>query len=114
MPGAGSINEIIRAIEAGADIVKVFPSMSVGGPDFIRNALAPLPFLSLMPTGEVSTDLDSLEAWYEAGAVTLGLGSNLIKKEFINNKDFEGLEQYISGVHKLAIQCKEKFRKDEN
>jgi 2-dehydro-3-deoxyphosphogluconate aldolase/(4S)-4-hydroxy-2-oxoglutarate aldolase len=74
MPGAGSTREIVEAMEAGADIVKVFPGETLG-PGFIKAVKGPLPQASLMPTGGVS--LDNAGDWIKAGCVALGVGGSL-------------------------------------
>jgi 2-dehydro-3-deoxyphosphogluconate aldolase/(4S)-4-hydroxy-2-oxoglutarate aldolase len=74
MPGAGTTREIIEAMEAGADIIKVFPGETLG-PSFIKAVKGPLPQASLMPTGGVS--LDNAADWIKAGCVALGVGGNL-------------------------------------
>ena len=74
MPGAQTIREIIEAMEAGADIVKVFPGESLG-PDFIKAAKGPLPQAPLMPTGGVS--LSNVAQWIKNGAVAVGVGGSL-------------------------------------
>jgi 2-dehydro-3-deoxyphosphogluconate aldolase/(4S)-4-hydroxy-2-oxoglutarate aldolase len=74
MPGAGTIGEVIEAMECGADIVKVFPG-EILGPAFVKAVKGPLPQASLMPTGGVS--LDNVADWIKAGAVAVGVGGNL-------------------------------------
>jgi len=74
LPGAGTIREIVEAIECGADIVKVFPGETLG-PAFVKAARAPLPQASLMPTGGVS--IENAAEWIRAGSVALGVGGNL-------------------------------------
>jgi 2-dehydro-3-deoxyphosphogluconate aldolase / (4S)-4-hydroxy-2-oxoglutarate aldolase len=74
MPGAGSIREIIEAMEAGADIIKVFPGELLS-PGFVKAVKGPLPQASLMPTGGVS--LDNVGDWIKAGCVAVGVGGNL-------------------------------------
>ncbi|MBZ4654184.1 MAG: bifunctional 2-keto-4-hydroxyglutarate aldolase/2-keto-3-deoxy-6-phosphogluconate aldolase [Peptococcaceae bacterium] len=74
MPGAMTIKEIIEAMEAGADIVKVFPGEMLG-PAFIKAVRGPLPQAPLMPTGGVS--LDNIKNWFDAGAVAVGIGGSL-------------------------------------
>ncbi|MGD0236396.1 MAG: bifunctional 2-keto-4-hydroxyglutarate aldolase/2-keto-3-deoxy-6-phosphogluconate aldolase [Syntrophorhabdales bacterium] len=74
MPGAGSTREIVEAMEAGADIVKVFPGETLG-PNFIKAVRAPLPQALLMPTGGVS--IDNVGDWIKAGCVAVGVGGNL-------------------------------------
>lgn len=74
MPGAGTVGEVIAAMECGADIVKVFPG-EILGPAFVKAVTGPLPQASLMPTGGVS--LENVGEWIRAGSVAVGVGSNL-------------------------------------
>jgi len=74
MPGAGTTREIIEAMEAGADIIKVFPGETLG-PSFVKAVRGPLPQASLMPTGGVS--LDNVGDWIKAGSVAVGVGGDL-------------------------------------
>src|SRR5271154_3670237 len=74
MPGAGTIAEVIAAMECGAGIVKVFPGETLG-PAFIKAVKAPLPQASLMPTGGVT--IQNAAAWIKAGAIALGVGGHL-------------------------------------
>ena len=76
LPGAGTATEIVRALEDGADIVKVFPG-DVLGPAFVKAVRGPLPQAPLMPTGGVS--LETAEQWIRAGCVALGVGGELTK-----------------------------------
>jgi len=76
LPGAGTATEVIRALEDGADIVKVFPG-EVLGPAFVKAIRGPLPHAPLMPTGGVS--LETADQWIRAGCVALGVGSELTK-----------------------------------
>jgi 2-dehydro-3-deoxyphosphogluconate aldolase/(4S)-4-hydroxy-2-oxoglutarate aldolase len=74
MPGAMTIRQVIEAMEAGADVVKLFPGEAFG-PAIIRAIKGPLPQAPLMPTGGV--DLNNVGEWIKAGAVAVGVGSNL-------------------------------------
>jgi len=74
MPGAGTVDEIVRAMECGADIVKVFPGETLG-PSFVKAVKGPLPYACLMPTGGVS--LENVGDWFQAGCVAVGVGGNL-------------------------------------
>lgn len=76
MPGVMTVTEAIRAMEAGADILKVFPG-ELSGPRFIRAIHGPLPHARIMPTGGVN--VDNAAEWIKAGAVALGAGSALTK-----------------------------------
>lgn len=74
MPGAMTIGEIVQAMEAGADIVKVFPGESLG-PSFIKAVKGPLPQAVLMPTGGVG--VENVAEWIKAGVVAVGVGGKL-------------------------------------
>ncbi len=76
MPGAATVRQVIDAMEAGADIVKVFPGETLG-PAFVRAVKAALPHASLMPTGGVS--IDNVHEWIKAGCVAVGVGGNLTR-----------------------------------
>ena len=90
LPGAFTPTEILRAYQAGADLVKVFPSDALG-PAFIKGVLGPMPFLELMPTGGVTPE--NVGDWISAGAVAVGLGSALVDPELIRTGDFAMLTQ---------------------
>jgi 2-dehydro-3-deoxyphosphogluconate aldolase/(4S)-4-hydroxy-2-oxoglutarate aldolase len=74
MPGAMSIAEVIAGMEAGADIIKVFPG-ELFGPKILKSIHGPLPQAELMPTGGVS--VDNVAEWIKAGAVAVGAGGSL-------------------------------------
>jgi 2-dehydro-3-deoxyphosphogluconate aldolase/(4S)-4-hydroxy-2-oxoglutarate aldolase len=74
LPGAGTIGEIVEALECGVDIVKIFPGETLG-PAFVKAARAPLPQAALMPTGGVT--IDNAGEWIAAGSVALGVGGSL-------------------------------------
>lgn len=82
-PGCGSVSEIVRAHELGAELVKVFPGTEVGGPSFVKAVRGPMPWTQLMPTGGVSPDKDNLKAWFDAGVACVGMGSQLITKDVL-------------------------------
>ncbi|MGI6316919.1 MAG: bifunctional 2-keto-4-hydroxyglutarate aldolase/2-keto-3-deoxy-6-phosphogluconate aldolase [Christensenellales bacterium] len=75
MPGCMSIREVVEAMEAGADIIKIFPG-ELFGPKIIRSIKGPLPQARMMPTGGVS--VENAKDWIAAGAVALGAGSSLV------------------------------------
>lgn len=92
MPGCGSVNEIARAEEWGVEIVKAFPGTAVGGPGFVKDVLGPRPWTRLMPTGGVTTDEANLRAWFSAGVACVGMGSHLVKKDWVKAGDFAAIE----------------------
>ncbi|MBS3813423.1 bifunctional 4-hydroxy-2-oxoglutarate aldolase/2-dehydro-3-deoxy-phosphogluconate aldolase [Candidatus Bipolaricaulota bacterium] len=87
-PGAFTPTEILRAWEAGADVVKVFPASRLG-PKFISDVKAPLPQLSLMPTGGVN--VENAAEFIRAGADLICAGSALLDKEAMGRGDYSVL-----------------------
>ena len=104
-PGCGSLTEISRAEELGCEIVKLFPG-GIYGADFVKAIKGPCPWTKIMPTGGVSTDKSNLEAWFNAGVTCVGMGSKLISKEILKNKDFKGLEDNVRATLALIQQLK--------
>ena len=94
-PGCGSVTEIGKAHELGAEVVKIFPGMQVGGPAFVKAVKGPMPWTSIMPTGGVSPTEENLTEWFKAGVTCVGMGSQLLTSEIIKNKEFNKLEQNV-------------------
>ena len=92
IPGCATASEINRAEELGAEVVKLFPGPTVGGADFLKAYLGPCPWSNIMPSGGVSPTEENLKKWFNAGAFCVGMGSQLISKEIIKNRDFAKLE----------------------
>ena len=90
-PGCGSVTEIGFAQELGCDLTKVFPAGNVGGPSFVKNVLAPLPWSNIMATGAVEPTEENLKAWFKAGVFCVGMGSQLFPSELIKNKDWQAI-----------------------
>jgi 2-dehydro-3-deoxyphosphogluconate aldolase/(4S)-4-hydroxy-2-oxoglutarate aldolase len=97
-PGCGSVTEISRAEELGAEIVKIFPAPSVGGPEFVRTVRGPQPWTNIMPTGGVDPTEESLKTWFNAGVYCVGMGTNLITNDILKNKDWKLLKENISAL----------------
>ncbi|MDY0988344.1 bifunctional 4-hydroxy-2-oxoglutarate aldolase/2-dehydro-3-deoxy-phosphogluconate aldolase [Flavobacterium sp. CFBP9031] len=96
-PGCGTLTEIARAEELGCEIVKLFPADTYG-PEFIKAIKGPCPWTNIMPTGGVYPTKESLSSWLNAGATCVGLGSQLISKDILDNKDFDGLTAKVKQV----------------
>ena len=96
-PGCGSLTEIAKAEELGCEIVKLFPG-DIYGPEFVKGIKGPQPWTSIMPTGGVTPTKDNLKGWFDAGVTCVGLGSQLISKEIIANKDYAKLEQDVKNA----------------
>ncbi|HLZ62724.1 MAG TPA: bifunctional 4-hydroxy-2-oxoglutarate aldolase/2-dehydro-3-deoxy-phosphogluconate aldolase [Ktedonosporobacter sp.] len=80
--GALTPTEALAAHEAGAEMIKIFPAR-VGGPQYIRDLLAPLPHLHLVPTGGI--DAQNASSYLQAGAVAVGIGGNLVSAHAATN-----------------------------
>lgn len=102
-PGALTPSEIYQAWSWGATLVKVFPA-SAFGPGYIKEVLAPLDGLKLMPTGGVS--LDNMSDYYRAGAKGFGLGSLLFDKKLIQQRDWDALQRKMEGVANCYLEIK--------
>lgn len=108
-PGCGSASEISYAEELGCEIVKVFPGTQVGGPEFVKSVLGPMPWTRIMPTGGVDPDEASVKAWFGAGIVAAGMGSKLITKELLDAKDYKGIEAKVRDTVALIKKYKKVY-----
>ncbi|MFW5877787.1 MAG: bifunctional 4-hydroxy-2-oxoglutarate aldolase/2-dehydro-3-deoxy-phosphogluconate aldolase [bacterium] len=107
MPGCGTLSEISKAEELGAEIVKVFPASSIGGPSFVKNILGPSPWSNIMPTGGVEPTQDNLKAWFDAGVYCVGMGSKLITRDIIKDQDFDQLKQKCQNIIQLIKEIRD-------
>jgi 2-dehydro-3-deoxyphosphogluconate aldolase / (4S)-4-hydroxy-2-oxoglutarate aldolase len=105
-PGCGSVSEISKAEELGAEVVKIFPGAEAGGPRFVEMVKGPMPWTSIMPTGGVEPTKESLSAWFKAGVWCVGMGSRLITKEMVQNKDFKAIEDNTRKVLEIIAGMK--------
>ncbi len=101
-PGAFTPTEIVAAMDAGADAVKVFPATTLG-PSYIKAVRAPLPYARLVPTGGVTPEL--AREYLQAGAWAVGVGSELLGKEILADKSFVMLRErtaaFVAAMQKL-------------
>jgi len=98
MPGAATATEISTAEEFGAEIVKIFPGSTVGGPDFVKNILGPMPWSKLMPTGGVTAEESNIKAWFDAGTACIGMGSKLVNSKSVSEGNYNGITDLTSKV----------------
>ncbi|MEM7659328.1 MAG: bifunctional 4-hydroxy-2-oxoglutarate aldolase/2-dehydro-3-deoxy-phosphogluconate aldolase [Bacteroidota bacterium] len=89
-PGCGSLTEIAQAEEWGCEIVKLFPG-STYGPGFVKAVLGPQPWTRIMPTGGVTPEMENLAGWFQAGVTCVGMGSKLIRKDWVKEGVYEQL-----------------------
>ena len=93
IPGCATASEIGKAEELGAEVVKVFPGPTIGGPKFLKAYLGPCTWSNIMPSGGVSPTEENLTAWFESGAFCVGMGSQLISGDIVDGKDYKKLEE---------------------
>ena len=105
-PGCGSVSEIGFALEVGCDLCKMFPAGNVGGPSFVKNIKAPMPWSMIMATGAVEPTEENLSAWFKAGVTCVGMGSKLFPKEMIAAGNWEA----ISTLCRDALATIKKYR----
>ena len=105
-PGCGSVSEIAFAQEVGCDLCKIFPAGNVGGPSFVKNIKAPMPWSMIMATGAVEPTEENLAAWFKAGVTCVGMGSKLFPKEMIAAGNWEA----ISTLCRDALAVIKKYR----
>lgn len=84
--GGFTPTELLEAHEAGAELVKLFPAQ-LGGPKYLKDILAPLPFLKIVPTGGVSAD--NARDYLAAGAAAVGIGGNLVSNKLVAASAFD-------------------------
>lgn len=100
MPGAYTPTEIATAWQCGASFVKVFPARNLG-PAYIKDVLAPMPYLKLMPTGGI--DLDNMSSYFKSGAAAVGVGGNLIDASAVKSGNWDQVartaRQYAQAAH---------------
>lgn len=94
-PGCGTLTEINRAEELGAEIVKMFPGF-VLGPEFVAAAKGPSPWTSIMPTGGVEPTRESLTKWFKAGVTCVGIGSQLFPRKVVDAQDWAAITAVVS------------------
>jgi 2-dehydro-3-deoxyphosphogluconate aldolase/(4S)-4-hydroxy-2-oxoglutarate aldolase len=110
-PGCGSVSEISKAEELGAEIVKIFPAKEVGGPGFVKNVKGPMPWTNIMPTGGVEPTYENLFQWFSAGAWCVGMGSKLFPKDAIAKGDFNAVKQMVTDAVSIVNKIREDLQK---
>jgi 2-dehydro-3-deoxyphosphogluconate aldolase / (4S)-4-hydroxy-2-oxoglutarate aldolase len=90
-PGALTPTEVVTAWESGADVIKIFPADSVGGPKYIKALKAPLPHIEMIPTGGVS--VETAGAFLKAGACAVAVGGELVNAKLLHEGKYEAIEQ---------------------
>jgi len=104
-PGCGTLTEIARAEELGCELVKLFPG-DIYGPQFVKGIKGPQPWTSIMPTGGVSPTEENLSGWFNAGVTCVGMGSQLISKGILAQKNFAQLADNVREALKIIQQVR--------
>jgi 2-dehydro-3-deoxyphosphogluconate aldolase / (4S)-4-hydroxy-2-oxoglutarate aldolase len=106
MPGALTPTEVLTAWEAGADIVKIFPAGSVGGPKYIKALKGPFPHIEMVPTGGVN--LETAGEFLKAGACAVAVGGELVDPKSIKEDRYDVIEdkakQYLEAIAKARAE----------
>ena len=96
-PGCMTPGEIIAAENSGIGFIKLFPG-NLLGPEFLSGIKDIFPDLLFMPTGGVDTTRENLEGWFKAGVSAVGMGSKLISKKLMEQKDYATIEKLTKEV----------------
>ena len=91
VPGCMTPSEIIRAENMGAKMIKLFPG-NILGTGFMSAIKELFPGLLFMPTGGVDLDKENIAGWFKAGVCAVGMGSKLISKQLLEQKDYVKIE----------------------
>ena len=91
MPGALTPTEVLRALRAGADYIKIFPCSQVGGPGYIRALKAPFPKAALIASGGVNQQ--NVDDFILAGAHALGIGEQLIPRNAVRDRKADWIQE---------------------
>ena len=112
VPGALTPTEIGGAWRAGATAVKVFPIQSVGGAQYLKALRGPMGHIPLIPTGGVSCD--NARSFFAAGAIAIGLATDLFPKDLVRARDWQGIQHRICQfLGQLAGDARSPFRAPE-
>ena len=104
-PGCMTPSEIIAAENKGIVFIKLFPG-NLLGPDFVNSIKDLFPKLLFMPTGGVDTTRENIESWFKAGVCAVGMGSKLISKKLMEQKDYTGIEKLTKEVLQMIQSIK--------
>lgn len=104
-PGCMTPTEIIKAEQLGAQLIKLFPG-NLLGPSFVSTIKELFPGLLFMPTGGVEVNKENLGAWFKSGVCAVGMGSKLVTKPIMENKQYDELTKLTREALELVKTCK--------
>ncbi|WP_127129978.1 bifunctional 4-hydroxy-2-oxoglutarate aldolase/2-dehydro-3-deoxy-phosphogluconate aldolase [Pseudoflavitalea rhizosphaerae] len=105
IPGCMTTTEIIKAEQAGASLVKLFPG-NLLGPGFMSAIRELFPDLLFMPTGGVEAEKENLTAWFKSGVSAVGMGSKLITRSVLEDKKYDELTAAASAALQLIKEVR--------
>ena len=98
LPGAATPSEVANLLAHSFNIQKFFPAEAAGGRPMLKAISGPLQDVKFCPTGGVSPDEENLRSWFDAGVTCVGMGSKMITKKFLSERDFDGLQQLVAST----------------
>jgi len=105
-PGCMTPSEIIAAENRGIEFIKLFPG-NLLGPEFVSSIKDIFPKLLFMPTGGVDTTKENLDGWFKAGVAAVGMGSKLVSKKLMEQKDYAAIERLTKEVLNMIRSIRE-------
>ncbi|HJY23186.1 MAG TPA: bifunctional 4-hydroxy-2-oxoglutarate aldolase/2-dehydro-3-deoxy-phosphogluconate aldolase [Hanamia sp.] len=109
VPGCMTPSEIIHAENIGAKMIKLFPG-NILGPQFMSAIKALFPDLLFMPTGGVDLDKENITGWFKAGVCAVGMGSKLVSKSLLEQKDYTKIETLTKQAIEIVASVKKEFK----
>jgi 2-dehydro-3-deoxyphosphogluconate aldolase/(4S)-4-hydroxy-2-oxoglutarate aldolase len=106
VPGCMTPSEIILAEQMGAEMIKLFPG-NILGPSFLSAVKELFPDLLFMPTGGVEVNRENLASWFKAGVCAVGMGSKLISKSVLENRDYSKITELTSETLNMIREIRE-------
>lgn len=106
LPGCATATEIAAAEESGVEIVKLFPGELVGGPQFVQAVLGPSPWTRILATGMREVSKPALREWFQAGIVAAGIGRELLKKEFLDQRDYPAITRRAAEIRQWIQEAR--------
>lgn len=97
IPGCGTVSEVFFAQELGSELVKIYPA-NILTPEFVPAVHAVMPKIEIIPTGGVEPTEKSMKAWFDAGVLCVGMGSQLFRKDLIAKKAFSEIQESVKNA----------------
>ncbi|MCU0400862.1 MAG: bifunctional 4-hydroxy-2-oxoglutarate aldolase/2-dehydro-3-deoxy-phosphogluconate aldolase [Algoriphagus sp.] len=97
IPGCGTVSEVFFAQELGSELVKIYPA-NILTPEFVPAVHAVMPKIEIIPTGGVEPTEKSMKAWFDAGVLCVGMGSQLFRKDLIAKRAFSEIQESVKNA----------------